>query len=308
MHHGKPTANAYDVATTINLSNAQITLTRTSKIDSVLETAKANTVKTKVAMDKSSADDSSTLSKEKSSITLPVSSAAGEVWPDGAGNGEVGGTGSNRDSGQCSTSLDPTEIKCHPGEPEGKNVKPISMRHRKTGFDTHNSRSTITLQKWWDATPTVSYGRQCNEHLHSTEASQVTWDITWRGTHHHPWPEWRGDATCQQQRQDSDHSPVVGLSCTGWWIGRASHANAVIQSSAWITMDPQKNSWHQLGSPTIDFPAITECERRGGNYTDDYRSGIVGLSSQQWWHQQPASGAQSGYPDTWSNRIWRSPS
>jgi hypothetical protein len=79
VHHGKPTGNDYDAATTIKPSNARNTASRTSKIDSTPETAKAKTETTKAAIDKSSANDPSTLSKQKTSIPLPVSSAAGEV-------------------------------------------------------------------------------------------------------------------------------------------------------------------------------------------------------------------------------------
>jgi hypothetical protein len=35
------------------------------------------------------------------------------------------------------------------------------------------------------------------------------------GTHHHPSHDWRYDVTCKGQLEDMDHSPVLGLSCTG---------------------------------------------------------------------------------------------
>ena len=77
MHHGKPTGNAYDAATTLIHFNARNTPSRTFKIDSTPETAKAKIETTKVAIDKSSANDPSTLSKQDTSIPLPVSCAAG---------------------------------------------------------------------------------------------------------------------------------------------------------------------------------------------------------------------------------------
>jgi hypothetical protein len=52
-----------------------------------------------------------------------------------------------------------------------------------------------------DATRTGSYRLRRNRHLYDTEASQATRDITSGGTHHHPWHEWRSDATCKGHRK-----------------------------------------------------------------------------------------------------------
>jgi len=308
MHHGKPTGNAHDVATTIYPSNARTTPSRTFKIDSTPGMAKEKTETTKVAIHKSSANGPSTLSKQKTSIPLPISSMVGEVWRDGAGNGEVGRTGTNGDSGWSSTSPDLTKIKSRSGAPEGKNVKSIPPRHWSTGFSTHSSWSTTTRLKWRDVTRTGSYRLRRNHHPYGTVASQGTRDITWDGTHHHPRPEQRSDATCEGQPEDADHSLVIGLSRTGWWIRRAIHANARVRPSTWITMVPKKKSWHLLGSLSIDFPAITECEWSGGNDIDDYGSGIEGLGSPKEKCQRTASAARSGYTDTRSNHIRRSSS
>jgi len=242
------------------------------------------------------------------SIPLPVSGAAGQVWWDGAGNGDVGRTGTNGNSGWSSTWLDLTKIKRRLGEPEGKKVKSILLRHWNTGFSTHSPKSTNTRQKWRYQTFTGSYRQQRNHHLYGTKASQGTCDITWGGIYRHPLPKGRGDATCKGQPEDADHSPVFGLSCTGRWIRRASRANACIQSSTWIPMDPNKKSWHRLRSPLIDFPAITDHEWSRGNGTDDYGSGIKGLGSRIQKCQRVASGERSGYTDTRINCSWRSSS
>jgi len=61
-----------------------------------------------------------------------------------------------------------------------------------------------------------------------------------------PWPEvW---CNMQGTMEDADHSLVLGLSRTGIQISRASHANAFIQFSTWLTMVPQTKSWYWLGS------------------------------------------------------------
>jgi hypothetical protein len=53
----------------------------------------------KAAIGKSSANDPLILSKQKISLPLPESCATGKVSKDGAGNGEIEGTGTNGDSG-----------------------------------------------------------------------------------------------------------------------------------------------------------------------------------------------------------------
>jgi hypothetical protein len=70
---------AYDTAMTLTTFNARNTPSRTSKIDSSPEMAKVTTETTQAAIDKSSPNDPSTLSKQNTSIPLLVSSAAGEV-------------------------------------------------------------------------------------------------------------------------------------------------------------------------------------------------------------------------------------
>jgi len=160
MRHRKPTGNAYDAATTIKPSNARNTPSWTLKIDSTPETAKAKPERTKAAINKSSANHPSTLSKQKTSIPLLVSSAAGEFWLDGAGNGQVGRAGTNGDTGWSSTSPDITKIKSRSEAAEGKNVQSIPLRHWNTGFGTHSSWSTNTRQEWGDATRTGSYRLQ----------------------------------------------------------------------------------------------------------------------------------------------------
>jgi len=80
LHHGRPKGNAYGAAEkVIKPSNAQNTPNRTTKIVPPPEMAKATTQTEKAAIGKSSANDPSILSKQKTSIPLPVSSAAGEV-------------------------------------------------------------------------------------------------------------------------------------------------------------------------------------------------------------------------------------
>jgi len=196
-------------------------------------------------------------------------------------------------------------MSCSP-EPKGKTVKRIPLENRNTGFGTHSLRSTNMTQTWQDAMHTDSYQLWHNQHIYGTEASQATRDITWGCTHHHLWSKWRSDATCEGEPEDVDHSPVCGLSCTGWWIGRASHANARIRSSSWITIVPKKESGHRLGSLSIDFPATTKRVCSGGNQTDDYGSGIEGVGSRIQRCQRPASGAKSRYTDTPSNPIRQS--
>ena len=79
MHQGKTMRNAYHAATIIGPSNARNTPSRTSMIDPRLEMANAKTKMTKVAIAKSSANNSLTLNKQMTSIPRPVSSVAGEV-------------------------------------------------------------------------------------------------------------------------------------------------------------------------------------------------------------------------------------
>jgi len=80
MHCGRPTGNACGVAAkVIKPSNARNTPNRTTKIVSPPEMAKAKTQTAKAAIGKSIANDPSILSKQKTGIPLPVSSAAGEV-------------------------------------------------------------------------------------------------------------------------------------------------------------------------------------------------------------------------------------
>ena len=98
-------------------------------------------------------------------------------------------------------------------------------------------------QKWRDATCTGSYRLPRNQHLYDTEAAQATRDITSGGTHHHPRPERRSDATCKgQSEEDADLSPVLGLSPTGRQIRRASRANAGVRFSTWLTIVPPTKS------------------------------------------------------------------
>jgi len=117
-------------------------------------------------------------------------------------------------------------------------------------FGKHSSRCTNTRQKWRDATPTGSYQLRRKQHLYmkTPRLLKATRDISLGGTHHHP-RHWT-DEWCNIQRipEDADHSPVLGLSCTGRQIRRASHANACIRFNTWLTMVPQTKSWHRLGS------------------------------------------------------------
>ena len=81
-----------------------------------------NFINDKAAIDKSCANDLSSLSQQKT---------------------KVGGACTNGDSGRSSTPSDLTRIISRPWEREGKNVKSISIRHRNTRFGKHSSWSTI---------------------------------------------------------------------------------------------------------------------------------------------------------------------
>jgi hypothetical protein len=72
--------NVYGAAAkVIKPSNADNTPNQTTNIVSPAEMAKAKTQMAKAAIGKSSANDPSILSKQKTSIHLPVSSPAGEI-------------------------------------------------------------------------------------------------------------------------------------------------------------------------------------------------------------------------------------
>jgi len=191
--------NAYDKATTLKPSNAQTTPNRTYKVYSLPKTAKPRTEITQAEIVKSSANISSTPSEDKTAIPLPVSSVVVVVGLDGCSNGEVGGASTNGDCGSSSTLSDLTKIQSHPGQPEGKNVKSISMRHQNIRFSRNNSRGKNTGQKKRDSKRTGSYRLWRNHYLYGTERSEATRDNTSCGTHHHPRLDWRGDATCITQ-------------------------------------------------------------------------------------------------------------
>jgi len=80
MYRGRSTGNAYSaVAKVIKPSNAQNTPNRTIEIVAPPEMAKGKTQTAKATIGKTSANDPSILSKQKTTIPLPVSSAVGEV-------------------------------------------------------------------------------------------------------------------------------------------------------------------------------------------------------------------------------------
>jgi len=89
MHGGMPKGNAYNVVMIEKLSNAQNTPSGTLKIDSPPEMAQAKIEMTEATINKSSTNDPSILSEQKTCVPLTVFSPAGEVRRDGAGNGEV---------------------------------------------------------------------------------------------------------------------------------------------------------------------------------------------------------------------------
>jgi len=87
MHGGMPKGNAYNVVMIEKLSNAQNTPSGTLKIDSPPEMAQAKIEMTEATINKSSTNDPSILSEQKTCVPLTVFSPAGEVRRDGAGNG-----------------------------------------------------------------------------------------------------------------------------------------------------------------------------------------------------------------------------
>jgi len=198
--------------------------------------AKAKIDMTKAATNKSSANNPSTLSKQKTSICLLPSSSWGEVGRNGAGTREVGRPGTNGHSGRSSTWPDLTKIKSRSGEPESQYVQSIPLRHWSTGFGMVRLRRKNTRQLWRDAMRMGSHQLRHNHHLYGTKASQATQDNTSGSVHHHPRSIRRSDTTWKWQPDDVDHSRVFRGCQNGWWIRRACRANACVRASTWITM------------------------------------------------------------------------
>jgi len=116
-------------------------------------------------------------------------------------------------------------------------------------------------QKWWDSIFRSYCRLKRNRHLYDTEAFQATWNSTSGRTNHHTPHGWRSGATCEGQPEDADHSAVLGPTHTSRQIRYTRHANAGVQSSTWVTMVPQTQSWHRLGSiDSLQPPSVCGAE------------------------------------------------
>jgi len=100
-----------------------------------------------------------------------------------------------------------------------------------------------------------------NQHLYHTDTSQATGYITFSGQYCHPSNEGRSDASCKGQPADTDHSPVLWLSCTSRQSWPASHANSCIWLRTCITMVQYTISEYELGLiHTLQCPSQSGAE------------------------------------------------
>jgi hypothetical protein len=110
----------------LSARNTLVRLTPTNSLQETAETAKT------AETDRSKGSNLSTLSKQKTSVPLPVLSLAGEVGCERAWVGKGGAAGVDGHCGLDTTSPDCTKIEGYAGEPKSTNVKSISMRYRNT--------------------------------------------------------------------------------------------------------------------------------------------------------------------------------